>query len=169
MLSRRALLSFGLILVGGALLLLTTGALSVGALVIPLSAIIAGVVLLWRAFMPDGREGNVFAGTFLALSGGFWVLRESALPGVSLSSIWPVFMTIGGTALVAYGIKKGRDYRLALLVPGTAIILLSGVFLMFSLEIVEAELSDVAVRWWPALLVLLGVFMMWSGRTADDE
>lgn len=167
--NRRVSLSIGLITSGAALLLVTTQQISVGALILPLVMIIAGIVLLVRAFSPEGHEGNVFAGTVLALTGGFLLLWESALPAVELEMIWPIFMTIGGAALTLYGLKKGRDGWLNLTIPGAVIIALSFVFLAFSLDVVETSLAAVAVRWWPGLLVGIGALILIIGRNDDQD
>ncbi|MEX2442087.1 MAG: hypothetical protein WD492_00670 [Alkalispirochaeta sp.] len=167
--NRRLSLSIGLIASGAALLLVTTQRISVGALILPLVVIIVGGVLLVRAFSPDGQEGNVFSGTFLVLTGGFLLLWESALPAVELSVIWPIFMTIGGAALTSYGLKKGRDARLNLTIPGAVIVLLSLVFLAFSFDLIQTSLATVAVRWWPALIVGVGVLILIGGRNDDQD
>jgi hypothetical protein len=158
--NRRVLVGLGLLCAGGALLLVTTGVLTIGALILPLLLLIVGVLLFWRAILPSGRDSNAFAGTVLALTGGFWVLWESALPAVTASTIWPVFMTIVGIALVVYGVKKGDEYKLTLVTPGVAIVILSVVFMLFSLDIIEASLARVAAVWWPILLVVIGVMIL---------
>ena len=165
---RRVQLGIALIVGGAALLLVTTGTVSIGALLLPMVVIVVGVVLLARAFMPDGREGNVFAGTFLVLLGGFLLLRESALAAVEIGMIWPIFMTIGGLALVAYGLKKGPESRMNLVVPGIAIILLSVLFLLFSLDIITVSLATVVVRWWPVLFVGIGGLVL-LGHGSDGH
>ncbi|MFP4152245.1 MAG: hypothetical protein ACLFR8_06245 [Alkalispirochaeta sp.] len=165
--NRRVLLGLSLVVAGGGLLLVTTGAVTVGAIIAPLLFVVCGVVLFWRAFLPGGRDANAFSGTLLALTGGFWILWESVLPGVRASMVWPVFMTIVGIALIVYGIRKGEEYRFTLVVPGTAIVAMSGVFLLFSLEVVEASLTHVAVVWWPLILIVIG--MMILTRTRDRE
>lgn len=167
--NRRVSLSIGLIVSGAALLLVTTRQISVGALIFPLILILVGTILLARAFSPDGHEGNVFAGTGLTLTGGFLLLWESALPAVELSMIWPIFMTIGGAALTTYGLKKGRDAWLNLTIPGTVMIVLSLVFLAFSLDLVKTSLAAVAVSWWPALLVGIGALILVGGRHDDQD
>lgn len=166
---RRAQVSVALITGGVGLLLVTTQQITLGGLLFPLAALVAGAVVLVRGFLPDGRESNVFLGTFLTLSGGFGLLWESALPTVRLQAIWPVFMTFGGAALIAYGLKRVSESRLSLVVPGVSIVVLSGVFLLFSLDIVRGSLSSVAVRWWPILLVVLGVFLFSTGWDSDSS
>lgn len=152
----------GMSMAGVLLLLFTTGMLPTGTLLWPTVTIVVGCYLLWRAFWADGREANVFAGTFLLLTGVFLLLRTSALAQVTLQRLWPVFMSIGGLALLAYGISKGRDYRLVLGVPAAAIILLSVVFLLFSLEVVTISFTEFVLRWWPGLVVFWGITTVWS-------
>lgn len=158
--NRRVLVGLGLLFAGGALLLVTTGVLTIGALILPLLLLVAGVLLFWRAILPSGRDSNAFAGTVLALTGGFWVLWESALPAVTASTIWPVFMTIVGIALVVYGLKKGDEYRFTLVTPGVAIVILSAIFMLFSLDVIKTSLARVAAVWWPLLLVVIGVMIL---------
>lgn len=158
--NRRVLVGLGLLFAGGALLLVTTGILTIGALILPLLLLVGGVLLFWRAILPSGRDNNAFAGTVLALTGGFWVLWESALPAVTASTVWPVFMTIVGIALIVYGVKKGDEYRLTLVTPGVAIVILSAVFLLFSLDVIKTSLARVAAVWWPLLLVVIGVMIL---------
>ena len=158
--NRQVLVGLGLLLTGGALLLVTTGVLTIGTLILPLLLLVVGVLLFWRAILPSGRDSNAFAGTVLALTGGFWVLWESTLPAVTVSTIWPVFMTIVGVALVVYGKIKGDEYRLTLIIPGIAIVILSAVFMLFSLDVVEVSLAWVAAVWWPLLLVVIGLMVL---------
>jgi hypothetical protein len=157
-------------LLGAALLLVTTGTVTVGALVIPMTLLGLGGALFWRAFLPDGREANVFAGTFLGLTGAFLIVRESTIAALHFDAIWPVYMTIVGCALMAYGFKKGRDYRFSMVVPGVALVVLSGFFLLFSLNIVEASLAETALRWWPVTFVIVGLTTVAAGtRSGDGE
>ncbi|MDA3950114.1 MAG: hypothetical protein PF508_12965 [Spirochaeta sp.] len=157
---RKVILGILLLGCGAALLLITTGVLTIGALILPFLLFGGGVLLFWRAFLPDGRDSNAFTGTLLSLTGGFWLLWESALPLVPATSVWPVFMTIVGVALVVYGIRKGGAYRFTLVTPGVAIVLLSGVFLLFSLKIVETSLVRMATVWWPLILVGVGLMVL---------
>lgn len=173
--NRRILVGFALLLMGGALLLLTTGVLTIGSLIFPLILLLVGVLWFWRAFLPDGRDSNIFGGTLLSLTGGFWLLWESALPGVAAVSVWPVFMTIVGIALITYGLKKGEEYRLTLVTPGGALVVLSGVFLLFSFNVIQASLVQVAAMWWPVLLIAVGMMVLIlrpeneSGNDSDPD
>lgn len=148
---------------GPALLLVTTGLAPLGNLVLPILIVVAGIYSLYRAFLPDGREVYVFSGTFLSLFGVFLVLQQAVLSRTELSSIWPVFMTFGGLSLVAYGFRKGRHHHVSMVVPGATITAISFVFLLFSLGVIEESLASLTARWWPLLLVPLGLFVLFAG------
>lgn len=162
--NRRIQVSVALIAVGVGLLLVTTGQVSVGRLIAPLVSVLLGIGLLVRGFMPDGREGLAFSGTALALTGGFWLLWVSALPGLQLATVWPAFMTIGGSAIIVYGIRRGQGEggSSSLVIPGIAIVVLSLLFLLISLGVIQAGLGSLAVRWWPVLLVALGLSILFG-------
>ncbi len=162
------MIGIALFIVGGTLLLVTTGIMTVGAIILPVLFLVVGVALFWRAFLPARGDGNVFTGTFLVLTGGFSLLWESALPGVDIVTVWPVFMTITGVALAAYGIRKGNDYRFTLVTPGVALVILSIVFLLFSTNVIEVSLSRVASIWWPSVIILTGVFVLLYGNDRKD-
>lgn len=165
----RVKLGVGLILIGLTLLLVTTGVIPLGANALPVAMVIVGVVLLMRAFRPGGREINIFSGTFLSLSGTFFILQQSVLTRTELRSLWPVFMTFGGTALLVYGLRKGRHYRFSLTLPGAAIIALSLLFLLFSLDVIEQSLAALTVQWWPIIFVPLGMLVMLPGRPGEHD
>lgn len=154
----------GLIASGGVMLLITTGVITLGALVVPVFLVVTGCALLRRAFLPDGREVFVFGGTLASLAGVFLILQRSVLSRTELRTLWPVFMTFGGVSLVAYGLKRGKQYRFSMVLPGAAIIAISLLFLLFSLNIIEQSLASLTVRWWPLVLLPPGLLMLLPGH-----
>lgn len=165
---RRLLVGTALILAGAVLLLVTTGLISIGALGIPVVLLLAGTFFLHRALRPEGAEINLFHGTVLTLSGVFFLLQQSMLIRSDLRSLWPVFMTFGGMALVVYGLRRGRPYRTALILPGCVLCVLSLVFLLFSLNVIEQSLASLTARWWPLIFVPLGMLMLLPGRGGGE-
>lgn len=153
---------------GVSLLPFTTGFLSMGDTGGGLLLICAGVFLLYRAFIPEGREVNVFSGTLLTLLGIFFVLQQTVLTQTDLKTLWPVFITSAGLALVAYGLRRGERHLYSLVIPGGAIVLLSLLFLLFSLDLVQGSLASVAIRWWPILLIPLGILILLPGRSVPE-
>ncbi|TVR73024.1 MAG: hypothetical protein EA427_02595 [Spirochaetaceae bacterium] len=158
-----------IILTGAALLLVTTGVVSLGAMGIPVALILAGAFFLHRAFRPQGAEINLFYGILLTLIGVFFVLQQSILIRSELRSLWPIFMTFGGLTLMVYGFRKGKPYPISLVLPGCVLCALSLVFLLFSLNVIEQSLASLTARWWPLIFVPLGVLILLPGRAAGEE
>ena len=171
---RRLLLFGALLVVMGAVLLLWTNGLlpSFGALW-PLLLLIAGIWQLDYSLVSDGREATVLTGMVFTLSGIFVLLRTTGLLEVEFQRIWPVFMTIAGVSLLAYSFTRQRGHQAVLMVPSVAIVILSLLFLLFSLDILRVSFIDFVSRWWPMLLVLLGAIFLYRGvpqaMSGDEE
>jgi len=149
-----------LFLSGGLLLLRTTGYLPGPEALWPLVLLLFGITLLYMVFIKGASEKYIFPGMFLTLTGITFLLISTVLPVGKLERIWPVFMCIAGLSLIPYGLKKRKNARIALIVPGVGIVILSMVFLLFSLDLVDAEFLHFATRWWPALFMAGGAAMV---------
>ncbi|MFP4374011.1 MAG: LiaI-LiaF-like domain-containing protein [Spirochaetaceae bacterium] len=148
------------VLVGVILLLWNLGLIPRLESLWPLLLIIAGVALLYEGFVRRRRDAYVFIGMFALLLGLFFLLAETVLSPVAVSTIWPVFMTITGLSLVVYGVRRPWGSRMSFTVPGVAITVISFVFLLFSLDIVEGSFSRIVALYWPALLILVGLVLL---------
>jgi hypothetical protein len=138
----------------------------------PVIPLLAGMYFLYLAFARNGPESYVFVGMLLGLGGLFMLLRNTLISNVALERLWPVFMSIVGLSLVAYGIQRGRSHALGLVLPGAAFFLLSLVFLVFSLNLVDEDFVDFVVVWWPSLLLIIGIAFIVSHivrRVSGDE
>jgi hypothetical protein len=143
---------FGLILT-----LRTTNSLpSIGALW-PVPLILLGLFLLYMAFFKDGPSSYVFMGIFFTQVGVFFLFVSAFLQGVDLVRYWPFFMTFAGISLLAYGLRKHGRAQLNLVLPAASIVLLSLVFLPFSLGFIRIHFREFVLTWWPSLIVVLGV------------
>jgi len=134
----------------------------------PLVFAIVGGLLLYKAFFRKSRPSAVFAGLLLFLTGLFiLVLNNGVFEPLTLKELWPVFMGIVGLSLIPYGARYRRTIRVTLVIPGVILIVLMGVFLLFSLGIVKQTLAEFVVSWWPLLLVFMGLTLVasaWAGR-----
>ena len=157
------LLVFGitLVLVGVVLLLRTAGLVPEAGVVWVVVPLVVGVLLLYLAFAHNGPEGYVFVGMILTLVGVVLLLLNTVMSSVELFRIWPLFMTITGASLAVYANTKVQPARITLQIPSVAIILLSGVFLLFSLEVVERDFRRVVAMWWPTILIVFGAVLLW--------
>ena len=147
------------LLLGLLLLLWTVGELRQPVNLWPLSLIITGLVLLYFRAFRAGPDSYLFLG-IAAFLGGLLLLITTILVQVELTAIWPLFMTICGLALLVYGLRKRGYTRVSLAVPGAATLLLSFLFLPFSLKIIKRPFTEVVTEWWPLILVLLGIALL---------
>jgi hypothetical protein len=148
------------ILVGVILLLWNLGLIPGLDSLWPLLLIIAGVGFLYEGFVRRRRDAYVFIGMFALLLGLFFLLAETLVSPVAISSIWPVFMTITGLSLFAYGVRRPWGSRMSFTVPGVAIVIISLVFLLFSLGIVDRSFARLVALYWPALLIIAGLVLL---------
>ncbi|TVQ40564.1 MAG: hypothetical protein EA384_02505 [Spirochaetaceae bacterium] len=156
------LLFFGLasVLAGALLLLGTLGYLPAAGIFWPTVLILLGLWMLYASFFRNARESHVFSGFFLTLGGSLVLLMNTILTRFALERIWPVFMTIAGVSLFGYAMKKAPVHRVALTIPACAIIVLSLVFLFFSLGLADVEFIQFVALWWPSLFVLVGLVLI---------
>jgi len=162
--------SIFLILIGIVLLLWTGGYLRGLEALWPVIPLVLGLGFLYAVFLRNARQSYVFLGMFLTLGGAVMLLMTTVMTRVDLIRIWPVFMTVTGVSLVAYGMKKRGVRRISLTIPGYAIVVLSLVFLPFSLDLIRDDFIEAVGTWWPSLFVVLGVvllFVYFSRRQRD--
>ncbi|MFP4113045.1 MAG: LiaF transmembrane domain-containing protein [Spirochaetota bacterium] len=159
--NKLAIIGVFFVLFGGVLLLWTAGYLHRFISLWPLVPIIVGLVLLYFRVFQSGPDYYVFIGTSLLLAGLILLLAATALQ-VELGRIWPLFMTVIGVAFLAYGFRKQGASRVTFTVPGGAMTILSLIFLPFSLELVRVDFSSFVAVWWPVLLVIVGLVLIFA-------
>ena len=150
-------------LIIGFLLLLWTNDLLPGFSTLwPVPVILGGMTLLYLAFLRQKNSILILPGMFLALAGILFLLLNTVLSRSKIALIWPAFMLITGISLLPYGFKKREKYRVRIIIPAIAIILLSLIFLPFSLGISPISFTDFITLWWPAIFVITGLFLISS-------
>ena len=152
--------SSDLVVFGASLLLRTTGYVEGTFSLWPILLVLLGMFLLYRVFFKSGREGNVFAGIFLILAGAFLVILNTGVFDRDFKHFWPLFMLFAGVSLFFYGLKKRGAAKIRMMIPAFSIILLSLVFLLFSLNLVSVSFRQFVVMWWPAILVFAGAVLI---------
>ena len=130
----------------------------------PLIFTIVGAVFLYKAFFKKTRPSALFIGLLLFLSGTFILLISTGIipKDLPLEKLWPVFMGIVGVSLIPYGARYRRTIRVTLVVPGVILIVLMGLFLLFSLKIVQQTFAEFFITWWPLVLVAMGLALVAS-------
>jgi hypothetical protein len=157
--NKLAIMGVSFILIGGVLLLWTAGYLQRLAVLWPIAPVLIGLVLLYVRLARSGPDYYIFLGTSLLLTGLLLLLTGTVAP-IALARIWPVFLTVIGVALLFYGFRKSKASRVTLTIPGGAMVLLSALFLPFSLDLVTADFAESVAVWWPILLVIVGLALI---------
>ena len=137
----------------------------------PLIITALGMIFLYKAWFRKARPSALFVGLLLFLSGTFTALLSTGiLPDeLTLEKLWPVFMGIVGVSLIPYGTRYRRTIRVTLVIPGIILILLMGLFLLFSLKVVQQTFAEFFISWWPAVLVAMGISLIASGWVGRRE
>jgi hypothetical protein len=143
-------------LVGALLMLWTSGYFEGLGALWPIVPVIGGLLLLYLHVYRGGHDYYIFLGSSLFLAGLLLLLTTTVLP-TSLERVWPILMTIVGLSLLFYGAKKEGLARVSLVIPAIAMILLSVLFVPFSLGIVRVSFTEFVGRWWPLLFVVIGI------------
>lgn len=125
----------------------------------PPALILFGGFLTWRYFFLGMVEFFFFFG-MLCVHAGILGLLSGWFSFIDIGRIWPLFLTLTGLTLLPYGYKKRRNNRLALIVPSLSFIFLSLVFLPFSLGVTTLRFREFIFRWWPLLIVFLGILFL---------
>ena len=151
------ILGIFLLLIGSLLLLWQLGFLPSLGNLRSIPFLLIGLFILYLVIIKGMSPKYLLAGMFITLISTFFLLLDTVLPIKSLSKIWPVFMFITGISILPYSFfKKTRRARIAIITPALTIILLSIFFFMFSLGILNDSFIDVALTWWPILIVITG-------------
>lgn len=146
------------LITGGTLLLLwTNGLISLFGSVGPVFVICCGLFFFYRVYIKHYSDMNIFPGMFLFFIGIFLLIRSEIMLSSEIAQYWPLFMSVLGVSIIAYGFKRKSPYRFPFIIPGSAIIILSIIFLGFSTDLIKISFKDFVVRWWPFLLILSGV------------
>jgi hypothetical protein len=114
-------------------------------------------------FVLGGRRdsGLVFVGVAAALVGVFFfAFTLGYYRWTDMDRYWPIFVLIGSAAFFGQWLAQPRDR--GLLVPAFLALAVGGVALPITLQAVNPALADVVIKFWPLVLVLLGLGMLLS-------
>jgi hypothetical protein len=121
-----------------------------------------GLAFLLQYFLGGRRDsGLVFVGVAAALVGAFFfAFTLGYYRWDDMSRYWPVFVLIGSAAFFGQWLAQPRDR--GLLVPAFLALIVGGVALPITLQAVNPALAQVVIKFWPLVLVLLGLGLLLS-------
>ena len=157
------------VLVGIALLLVTTRAFTGALRAWPLLVIAVGGALLYLALVRRSSPSFLFGGIAFTLEGAFFLV--ASLCRLHITRAWPLAMVVGGVAGIVAGLVAWHRPRPSFVVSSLCFIFLGGLFSLFSFGLVRHSFRHFVVTWWPSLLILGGVilFAAYGLRVRGDE
>ena len=147
---------------GGVLLMLNLGSFTVPASLWPLAPLAAGLAFLYLAYVRGRSARYILPGMLLTLGALFFLLVETVLGWDSFEKFWPAFMLITGLSFLAWGLHLKPKARTAIVVPGLFIAALGLLLFPFSLQREPGGFAAFVSRWWPLVLVVIGLVLLAS-------
>jgi hypothetical protein len=156
------ILGVAILVTGGVLLLWNLGYLPSLGHLWPLPFTLAGLFMLYLAYVRGRSVRFIIPGMIFSLGGLFFLLMNTVLKDKGMARIWPAFMLITGLSLVPYGFKKKEAARAAIIIPAAFISALSLAFFPFSLGRTGIGFLEFVQQWWPLILIVLGLTLIVS-------
>lgn len=126
-------------------------------LITPLTILISGAVFLYVSLAIKKNFWFTFLGISLLLNSFLILISETGILPWSLAQIWPVIVIISGISFIAASIIFNRKLPISVWVPSFVLMFLGVLFLLFSTDIITIPFRQIAAKWWPAIMILIGV------------
>jgi hypothetical protein len=81
--------------------------------------------------------------------------------------MWPIIPAIVGIAFIVLFIFRPNDW--GLLIPGGILLALSIVFLGYYYDLFGMDPGEIIAHYWPVILVLIGLKLVFEGRRKKEE
>jgi len=145
------------VLIGIALLLVTTGAFPGAFRAWPLLVMAVGGAFLYLALVRHSSPAFLFGGIVFVLEGAFFL--AALLLRQEIGRVWPLTMVVGGVASAAAGLATWRRPRPSFVVPALCFVLLGALFSLFSYDVIGLSFRQFIVAWWPSLIIVGGILL----------
>ena len=133
----------------------------------PAFPLLIGLFLL-RIFVVRRKPRQLFLGTFLTLFSVFFFTFSSGIRGwETMAALWPTFPLITGISLIAVaGVSRDTSSPLVI---GLGFIVFAIMGYLGTGGVVSSRLSEPIRRFWPLVLVGVGVLVYLRGRRVREE
>ena len=112
---------------------------------------------------PNNRRpntGGIIAGVVVILLGALFLLNAlniAPIPNLSVGTLWPLILIVIGVWRLAASRGRSRSFPVALIAIGA-------LFLVINLEIIPGVDYEALGRFWPLILILVGVWRLAASR-----
>lgn len=126
----------------------------------PAILVFVGLAFILQFFLGRRSDtGLIFVGVAATLVGVFFfAFTLGYFRWGDMERYWPIFVLIGSAAF--FGQWLARPGERGLLVPAFLALLVGGVALPITLRAVNPALADLAIKFWPVGLILLGLALL---------
>jgi hypothetical protein len=115
------------------------------------------------------RSLYLFFAVFFMQTGFFLLLSALSLFPFSFSQAWPLLSVFSGIALFPAGWRRYRALRSHYVVPSLAFVVLGSALMVFSLDLVSFSFAQFMKNWWPLLVVLAGLILVFISLGANHN
>jgi hypothetical protein len=149
-----------LMLVGSVFLLTTFPGTSRRSALTAILFIIIGFLFICLVAKLNKRSLYLFAALLFLQVGFSLLLFALGLIPITFSQGWPLLSVFTSLAMFPSGWHRYRKIKPGYLVSSLAFAILGGVLLLFSLEVVRFPFKKFILEWWPLILFLSGLILV---------
>jgi hypothetical protein len=122
--------------------------------------IIIGALFIFLVAKVNKRSLYLFAALLFLQVGFFLLLCALNIIPLRFFQGWPLISIFTGLAMFPSGWYRYGKFHPGYLVSSLAFVILGGVLLLFSLDVVRFSFKKFILEWWPLILFLLGLVLV---------
>lgn len=115
------------------------------------------------------RSLYLFFAVFFMQAGFFLFLSALSIFPFSFAQSWPLLSVFSGIALFPAGWRRYGSFRSRYVVPSIAFAVLGSILLIFSLDLVSFSFAQFMKNWWPLLVVLAGLTLVFISYGTNNN
>ena len=163
------IIGFSLMLLGLVFLLGSVAGVSRFSVFLAFIFLIIGSLFAIFALKLNKQAAYLFFAVFFMMVGFFVFLSALGLiPRSIFFRAWPLISVFSGLALLPAGWRHYGAFRSKFVVPSCVFLLLGSILLIFSFRLVTFSFKQFMLDWWPLLVVLVGIILVFGSFGVRD-
>jgi hypothetical protein len=122
--------------------------------------VIIGAICAFLAIKLNKRSLYLFFAAFFLLVGMFLFFFALHILPFTFSQSWPLLSVFAGLALFPAGWHRFGVVNTRFAVPSVAFVFLGCFLMIFSFQVVPFSFKHFVIKWWPLLVVLMGLILV---------
>lgn len=125
-------------------------------------------IMFYASIINRQNKGAVFPGTLLLLMGVLFVLRNwDLVPYRYVRDVLPIMSVILGLAFLSLFVVRPSDW--SVLIPASIFTFFGAAIWLDKLDIIYVDIWDLWSKYWPALLILIGIVIIAGNLNKPSE